>query len=100
MKKTNPNNPFAGTKVLVLKDTFTFPKQGKVRFQVQLDKNGQVHDIVRTYAQVITDGGKKIVKVSTGERPRRLFERIHGRPFENAVDWIFAEIENVLASKE
>lgn len=97
---TKENNPFAGNKLLSLKDTFIFPKQGKIRFQVQLDKNGQVHDIVQTYAQVIKDGGKKTIKVSTGERPRRLFERIHGRPFENASDWIFAEIENILAKEE
>lgn len=104
MKKLYPEgkNPFAGKSLVNLKETFTYPKEGKVRFQIQLDKNGQVYEIRRSFAQIVKDAEtkKRFVKVTLGERPQHLFGIIKGRPFEHAIPWIQDYIENYVETDE
>lgn len=87
---SNGNNPFAGKKMFNLKRTIIYPNEGKVRFQVELDKNGQVYEIRHSFATIVKDSesNKRFVKISLGKRPRALFEHIKGRPFALATAWI------------
>lgn len=97
MKKSGKNS-FTGKSLVNLKQTFTYPNDGKIRFQIQLDKNGQVYEIRRSFAQIIKDAEtkKRFVKVTLGERPRQLYDTVKGRPFEHAVPWILDYIENYI----
>lgn len=92
MKKiySEGKNPFAGKKLINYKKTVIYPNSGNIRFSVQLDKNGQVCEIKRSYAQIIKDPetNKRFTKITLGDRPRALFEHIKGRPFELATSWI------------
>lgn len=89
-------------KVANFKQTFIYPNEGNVRFQVQLDKNGQVCEIRQSFAQIIKDSEtkKRFVKVTLGERPRSLFDRVKGRPFALATSWIDAYISSASTSEE
>lgn len=99
MKNIYPKgkNPFAGKKLVNFKEIFIYPKDGAVRFQIQLDKNGQVYEIKQSFAQVIKDSetNKRFVKVTLGDRPINLFEHIKGRPFNLAIPWIMDYIDNI-----
>ena len=95
-------NPFAGLKVANFKRTLIYPNEGTVRFQIQIDKNNQICEIRRSYAQIIKDAetGKKFFKVTLGDRPRDLFDRIKGRPLANATYWIDEHIAKCISSEE
>lgn len=95
-------NPFAGLKVANFKRTLIYPNEGTVRFQIQIDKNNQIYEIRRSYAQIIKDAetGKKFFKVTLGDRPRDLFDRIKGRPLANATYWIDEHIAKCISSEE
>ena len=95
-------NPFAGLKVANFKRTLIYPNEGTVRFQIQIDKNNQICEIRRSYAQVIKDAetGKKFFKITLGDRPRDLFDRIKGRPLSNATYWIDEHITDCISSEE
>ena len=95
-------NPFAGLKVANFKKTLVYPNEGSIRFQIQFDKNNQIYEIRRSYAQVIKDAEtkKRFVKVTLGERPKNLFNRIKGRPFINATYWIDEYIAGCATSEE
>lgn len=95
-------NPFAGLKVANFKRTLIYPNEGTVRFQIQIDKNNQICEIRRSYAQIIkdTETGKKFFKVTLGDRPRDLFDRIKGRPLANATYWIDEHIAKCISSEE
>ena len=95
-------NPFAGLKVANFKKTLIYPNEGTVRFQIQIDKNNQIYEIRRSYAQTIKDAetGKKFFKVTLGDRPRDLFDRIKGRPLTNATYWIDEYIAKCISSEE
>ena len=95
-------NPFAGLKVVNFKRTLIYPNEGTVRFQIQIDKNNQIYEIRRSYAQIIKDAetGKKFFKVTLGDRPRDLFDRIKGRPLANATYWIDEHIAKCISSEE
>ena len=95
-------NPFAGLKVANFKRTLIYPNEGTVRFQIQIDKNNQICEIRRSYAQIIKDAetGKKFFKVTLGDRPRDLFDRIKGRPLANATYWIDEHIAKCISSAE
>lgn len=98
---TKENNPFAGTQPTNFKKTFIYPDSGNVRFQIRLDKNGQIFDIRRSFAQIIKDEEtkKRFVKVTLGERPRLLFDYVKGRPFMNAVERINLVVEQIEAKE-
>lgn len=91
------NNPFAGKKLVNFKSVFTYPQSGNIRFQIQLDKNGQIVDLVQSFATIIKDDEtkKRTVKVSLGDRPKELFDHVHGRPFKVAEPWIDDYIETI-----
>lgn len=95
-------NPFAGLKVANFKRTLIYPNEGTVRFQIQIDKNNQICEIRRSYAQIIKDAetGKKFFKVTLGDRPRDLFDRIKGRPLTNATYWIDEYVTKCVFSEE
>lgn len=85
-----------GKKLINMKRTITYPNEGNIRFQISLDKNGQIYEIRRSFAQIIKDSEtkKRFVKITLGERPRDLFDHIKGRPMELATSWIDAYVEN------
>ena len=95
-------NPFAGLKVANFKRTLIYPNEGTVRFQIQIDKNNQICEIRRSYAQIIKDAetGKKFFKVTLGDSPRDLFDRIKGRPLANATYWIDEHIAKCVSSEQ
>ena len=95
-------NPFAGKKVVNFKKDIIYPYSGSVRFQICLDKNGQVYEIQHTYANTIVDPltKKKFTKIIIGERPKELFNRIKGRPFELACPWIDDYIDSLNTKEE
>lgn len=95
-------NPFAGLKVANFKKTLVYPNEGSIRFQIQIDKNNQIYEIRRSYAQVIKDAEtkKRFIKVTLGERPKDLYERVKGRPLVHAVCWIEEYIESCALSEE
>lgn len=90
-------NTFANKKLQNLKRTVVYPNSGDIRFQIQLDKNGQIIDLKQSFATIIKDSEtkKRFVKVTLGERPQKLFDHIHGRPYDNALPWIDDYIENL-----
>jgi hypothetical protein len=100
MKNIYPKgqNPFAGKKLVNYKDTVIYPKQGSIRFQVQLDKNGQIYDIHQSFAQIIKDSEtkKRFIKVTLGDRPKKLYDLIKGRPIRSAVWRIDDYIANMV----
>lgn len=89
-------NSFKGKHLVNFKSTFIYPDNGTVRFQIQLDKMGQVCAINQTTAQIIKDDEtkKRHVRVLIGDRPQKLYEVIKGRPFALAIPWIDDFIEN------
>ena len=95
-------NPFAGLKVANFRKTLVYPNEGSVRFQLQIDKNNQICEIHRSYAQVIKDAEtkKRFVKVTLGDRPKDLFDRIKGRTFIDATYWIDEYIASCAPSEE
>ena len=95
-------NPFAGLKVANFKRTLIYPNEGTVRFQIQIDKNNQICEIRHSFAQVFKDAetGKRFFRVTLGDRPRDLFDRIKGRPLSNATYWIDEYITNCISSEE
>lgn len=99
-RKNHPG--MTGSKVKSFKQILTYPNDGAIRFQIKLDKNGQVYDIHQSFAQIIRDSEtkKRFVKVTLGDRPQHLFERIKGRPFELTTDRIDSYIEDSLVESE
>ena len=95
-------NPFAGLKVANFKRTLIYPNEGTVRFQIQIDKNNQICEIRHSFAQVFKDAetGKRFFRVTLGDRPRDLFDRIKGRPLSNATYWIDEHIAKCVSSEE
>lgn len=98
-KVTYPS--FSNAKIKNFKKVVTYPNSGSIRFQVNLDKNGQVYDIHQSFVSIIRDveTKKRYVKVTLGDRPRLLFERIYGRPFELITPWIDNLIEEMQSEK-
>ena len=90
-------NPFAGKKIANFKKSLIYPSEGNIRFKIDIDKNNQVYEIRQSFAQIIKDEEtkKRFVKVTLGERPRDLYERVKGRPLEIATYWIDAYVENM-----
>ena len=76
-KATYPS--FSNAKIKNFKKVVTYPNSGSIRFQINLDKNGQVYDIHQSFVSIIRDveTKKRYVKVTLGDRPRLLFERIY-----------------------
>lgn len=91
----------SGAKVKNFKKVVTYPNNGSIRFQIKLDRNGQVYDVHQSFVSIIRDveTKKRYVKVSLGDRPRLLFERIYGRPFELITPWIDNLIEEMQSEK-
>ena len=94
-KATYPS--FSNAKIKNFKKIVTYPNSGSIRFQINLDKNGQVYDIHQSFVSIIRDveTKKRYVKVTLGDRPRLLFERIYGRPCELTTPWIDNLIEEM-----
>ncbi len=90
-------NSFTGKKLLDFKGTFTYPNHGNVRFQIQLDKMGQIYDIHESKVEITKDPEtkKRQVKVIISDRPQKLFEKIKGRPYNLATPWIDNYIESL-----
>lgn len=80
---------FKGKHLVNYKRTFIYPDNGTVRFQIQLDKMGQVCAINQ-----VQDNKTCHFKVIVGDRPQKLYEVIKGRPFALATPWIDDYIEN------
>jgi hypothetical protein len=89
-------NSFAGKKMWNYKNTFTYPNHENIRFQIQLDKMGQIYDIHQASVEITKDleTKKRNIKVTVGDRPQKLFEIIKGRPYDLASPWIDDYIEN------
>lgn len=73
-KATYPS--FSNAKIKNFKKVVTYPNSGSIRFQINLDKNGQVYDIHQSFVSIIRDveTKKRYVKVTLGDRPRLLLK--------------------------
>lgn len=99
-RKNHPE--LTGSTVKDFRQILTYPNDGTIRYQIKIDKNGQVYDIRQSFAQIIRDSEtkKRFVKITLGDRPAILFDKIKGRPFALVTDRIDSYVADLLAESE
>ena len=100
-RKNHPE--LKGSTIKNFRQVITYPNSGTIRYHIKIDKNGQVYEVRQSFANIIRDSEtkKRFIRITLGERPLLLFDKIKGRPFTMATDYIDSYISDLLTkSKE